>query len=132
MLCYVMLCYVMLCYVMLIISWYRPPNEPFETFDKLEHVLHLIFEAKGKELIILGNTNYDLSTKETGVTNQSKSLFPGHVKRLKDLYQSFGLKQLTTQPTRETENTSTIIDHLAVSNTVLSRLPLAIIIYFTV
>ena len=99
----------------MILSWYRPPNEPFETFDKLEQVLRF-FEAEGKEIILLGDTNCDFSTK-TGGTNQSKSPVPGHIKRLKDLYQSFGLKQLITEPTRETENTSTIIDHIAVSNT---------------
>ena len=98
----------------IILSWYRPPNEPFETFDKLEQVLRF-FEAEGKEIILLGDTNCDFST-ETAGTNQSKSPVPGHIKRLKDLYQSFGLKQLITEPTRETENTSTIIDHIAVSN----------------
>ena len=99
----------------IILSWYRPPNEPFETFDKLEQVLRF-FEAEGKEMILLGDTNCDFST-ETGGTNQSHSPVPGHIKRLKDLYQSFGLKQLITEPTQETENTSTIIDHIAVSNT---------------
>ena len=99
----------------IILSWYRPPNEPFETFDKLEKALRF-FEAEGKEIILLGDTNCDFST-ETAGTNQSKSPVPGHIKRLKDLYQSFGLKQLITKPTRETENTSTIIDHIAVSDT---------------
>ena len=99
----------------IILSWYRPPNEPFETFDKLEQVLRF-FETEGKELILLGDTNCDFCT-ETGCTNQSKSPVPGHTKRLKDLYQSFGLTQLISEPTRETENTSTLIDHIAVSNT---------------
>ena len=99
----------------IILSWYRPPNEPFETFDKLEQVLRF-FETEGKELILLGDTNCDFCT-ETGCTNQSKSSVPGHTKRLKDLYQSFGLTQLISEPTRETENTSTLIDHIAVSNT---------------
>ena len=64
----------------------------------------------------LGDTNYEFST-ETGVTNQSKSPIPGHIKRLIDLYQSFELKQLITEPTQKTENTSTIIDQIAFSNT---------------
>ena len=93
----------------IILSWYRPPNEPFETFDKIEQVLRFI-EAERKEIILLGDINCDFST-ETAGTNQSKSPVPGHIKRLKDIYQSSGLKQLITEPTRETENTSTIIDH---------------------
>ena len=76
----------------LILSWYRPPNEPFENFDKLEQVLRF-FEAEGKENFLLGDTNCDFST-ETGGTNTSKSPIPGHIKRLKDLYQSFGLQSL--------------------------------------
>ena len=96
----------------IILSWYRPPNESFETFNKLEQVLRF-FEAESKEIILLGDTNCDFSM-ETGGT---KSLVPGHVKRLKEIYQSFGLTQLISEPTRETENTSTLIDHIAVSNT---------------
>ena len=67
----------------LILSWYRPPNEPFKTFDKLEQVL-CFFEAEGKEIFLLGDTNCDIST-ETGGTNRSKSPIPGHIKPLKDL-----------------------------------------------
>ena len=33
-----------------------------------------------------------------------------------DMYESFGLTQLISEPTRETEQTSTLIDHTAVSN----------------
>ena len=99
----------------IILSWYRPPNEPFETFDKLEQVLRF-FEADGKEIFLLGDTNCDFSTETVG-TNRSKSSVSGHIKRLKDLYQSFGLTQLISEPTRETENTSTLIDHISVSNT---------------
>ena len=32
------------------------------------------------------------------------------------MYESFGLTQLISEPTRETEQTSTLIDHIAVSN----------------
>ena len=70
----------------MILSWYRPPNEPFETLDKLEQILRF-FEAEGKEIILLGDTNCDFSTETEG-TNKSKSPVPGHIKRLKDLYQS--------------------------------------------
>ena len=41
---------------------------------------------------------------------------PNHVKRIVNIYDSYGLKQLITEPTRETIHTSTLIDHIAVSN----------------
>ena len=76
----------------IILSWYRPPDAPFDTFVKLEEVL-CFFEAEGKEIILLGGTNCDFSAKN-GSTNRSKSPVPRHNKRLKDLYQSFGLHSL--------------------------------------
>ena len=42
---------------------------------------------------------------------------PNHVKRIVEIYDLYGLKQLITEPTRETTNTATLIDHIAVSNT---------------
>ena len=57
----------------MILSWYRPPEEPFETFDKLEQVLRFS-ETEVKEIILLGDTNYDFSTK-TGGTNQLNPRF---------------------------------------------------------
>ena len=91
-----------------------PPDEPYNTFDTLEEILGF-FEAEGKEIMLLGDANCNFSTARS--MNRSKSPVPSHVKHLKDLYQSFGLKQLISEPTRKTENTSTLIDHIAVGNT---------------
>ena len=88
-----------------ILSWYRTPKAPFNTFDKLEEIFRFCKE-EGKEIILLDDTNYDFSIPVWG-----------HVKRLKDLYKSFGLTQLISEPTRDTENTSILIHHIAVSNT---------------
>ena len=73
----------------IILSWYRPPDAPFNTFDKLEEVLRS-FETEGKEIMLLGDTKCDFSVKNESI-NESKSHVPSHIKRLKDLYQSFGL-----------------------------------------
>ena len=41
---------------------------------------------------------------------------PNYVKRINDIYQSFRLEQLIKEPTRETTETSTLLDHVAVKN----------------
>ena len=40
--------------------------------------------------MLLGDTKCDFSVKNESI-NESKSHVPSHIKRLKDLYQSFGL-----------------------------------------
>ena len=100
--------------------WYRPPNNPIEDFNKLEQVLQF-FESEVKEIILLGDTNCDLLHRDTApnldhVIPNLDRVMPNHVKRIVDIYDSFGLKQLITEPTRETIHTSTLIDHIAVSN----------------
>ena len=123
----------------IIILWYRPPNNPIEDFNKLEQVLHF-FESEGKEIILLGDTNCDLLHRDTApnldhVIPNLDHVIPNHVKRIVDIYDSYGLKQLITEPTRETIHTSTLIDHIAVSNanniveSGVIKLPSATIIY---
>ena len=92
----------------IILLWYRPPSNNNDTFEKLENVL-LFLEHEGKEVILLGDTNCDLS--ETNIPNS-----PYHVKSIKDIYATYGLKQLIKEPTRVTVQSSTLIDHIAVSN----------------
>ena len=97
-----------------VILWYRPPSNPIDDFDKLEQVLQF-FESEGKEIILLGDTNCDLLHRDTACNLDH--VIPNHVKRIVNIYDSYGLKQLITEPTRETIHTSTLIDHIAVSNT---------------
>ena len=42
-----------------VVSWYRPPSDLTETFDKFEEVLKCL-ESEGKEIIVLGDTNCDV------------------------------------------------------------------------
>ena len=45
----------------------------------------------------------------------SVAYLPNNIKQLENLYNSFGLKQLINEPTRETIDTSSIIDHIAIN-----------------
>ena len=98
----------------IILSWYRPPSNPIDTIGQLEQVMRFL-ELEGKEIILLGDTNCDLSENPNS-TNGSAPMFSGNARHIKDMYDSFGLTQLISEPTRETEQTSTLIDHIAVSN----------------
>ena len=95
-------------------SWYRPPSDPVEVFDKLEEVFKFL-ESEGKEIILLGDTNCDLSSTLSPLECPNYDV-PICTKHMLDFYNSFGLKQLITEPTRETLDTATIIDHVAISN----------------
>ena len=90
----------------LVLAWYRPPSDPVGTFDKLEKVLSFL-DKEGKEIILLGDTNCDLTPKlaEQPLDNDSKHML--------DLYELFSFKQLVEEPTRVTLATSSIIDHVA-------------------
>ena len=45
----------------LVLAWYRPPNNPVSSLDRLEQVL-LYLDSEVKETILLGDTNCDLTT----------------------------------------------------------------------
>ena len=47
----------------LVLAWYRPPSDPVASFDKLEKALSYL-EKEGKEIILLDDTNCDLTTKQ--------------------------------------------------------------------
>ena len=90
----------------LVLAWYRPPSCPVESFNKLEKILSFL-DKENKEIILLGDTNCDLSPKPAGQPMDNDS------KHLLDLYELFSFKQLIEEPTRVTLTTSSIIDHLA-------------------
>ena len=89
-----------------IASWYRPPNAPIDSFLQLERVLAYI-DREGKETILLGDTNCDFIERPDP---------PSYVKNLKNLYQFYGYSQIIKEATRVTPTTSTLIDHVAVTN----------------
>ncbi len=90
----------------LVLSWYRPPSETIDSFNKLERVLSCL-DKESKEIILLGDTNCDLSEKSTDSSISSAG------QHITNLYELFSFKELIEEPTRVTVNTSTIIDHIA-------------------
>ena len=96
----------------LILCWYRPPSDPMDTFDKLEQIMHFL-ELEGKETILLEDTNCDFWV-HSNTNDGSAPLFSGNARHIKDMYEWFGLTQLISEPTRETEQTSTLIDHTSI------------------
>ena len=79
-------------------SLYRNPTERVEWLDRFEQFCeHALNE--GKEIIILGDFNKDLLN-----SNANREWL--------NMTESLGLSQLVTQPTRVTNNTSTLIDHI--------------------
>ena len=93
----------------LVLAWYRPPSDPVGSFNKLEKVLSFL-DKEGNEIILLGDTNCDLTPKqaEQPIDNNSKHML--------DLYELFSFKQLIEGPTRVTVTTSSIIDHIATTH----------------
>ena len=69
----------------------------------------------GKEIILLSDMNCDVTSIDSPQTDSNQNL-PNSTKCLLDLYNSFGLKQLISEPTRETIDTSSIIEYIAVSH----------------
>ena len=46
-----------------VLAWYRPPSDPVGSFNKLEKVISFL-DKEGKEIILLGDTNCDLTPKQ--------------------------------------------------------------------
>lgn len=86
----------------LIGSFYRNPTEKAEWLDRFEVLIeHVLLE--NKEIIILGDFNKDLLNLNVN-------------KEWSNFITSFGLSQLITEPTRVTNNSKTLIDHIYVSH----------------
>ena len=81
---------------------YRPPNSVSEWYGCYTDYLHRLF-ALGHEVISVGDFNVNLM-------DASKS------KNWLDILSPFSMKQLINKPTRVTETTSTLIDHLYASH----------------
>ena len=84
----------------LICSVYRPPSLTSDWIDLFEEALS-IAQTTGLEVIIMGDFNLDLSMN----TNR----------KWLNLIELFDLSQLISKPTRATETSSTIIDHVYTS-----------------
>ena len=89
----------------LLSTLYRPPKDPVTTFLRVEVVLSYL-DSESKEMILMGDTNCDLSKDsiENPITSYSR--------RIRRLYEMFSLQQIIKEPTRVTLTTSTFIDHI--------------------
>ena len=85
----------------LICSAYRPPNVYSDWIDLFEEELSLA-QTTGLEFILMGDFNIDINT----CMNSKWS----------HLVQLFDLTQLITEPTRVTQTSSTLIDHVYTIN----------------
>ena len=65
-----------------------------------------ILDREGKEIILLGDTNCDL-------TKSSDQVLDNNGKHISSFYELFSFKQLIKEPTRVTIDTATVIDHVA-------------------
>ena len=92
-----------------LVTWYRPPSDHVDTFDRLDQFFRVL-DAEDKEIIILGDTNCDVRAP------QDDHDIPPYTKRLMEFYDTFGLLQLISEPTRETASSSTVIDHIATND----------------
>ena len=87
------------------IKWsvpYRPPSSLVSWYDIFEHQLDIASKIKS-HLIVLEDFNVNISVNSE--------------RKLSNLCTSYGLSQIIKDPTRVTSNTSTLIDHIYVSNT---------------
>ena len=83
-------------------SLFQNPTERVEWMDRFEQFFETILNEE-KEIILLGDFNKDLLNANT-------------CKEWLILTESLGLSQLVTQPTRVTNNTSTLTDHIYSTN----------------
>ena len=90
----------------LVLAWHRPPSDPVASFDKLEKALSY-WTRKGKRLILLGDTNSDLTTRK------AYQPIDNDTRHVTSLYELLSFNQLIKEPTRVTLITSSIINHIA-------------------
>ena len=85
----------------LITTWYRPPSSEISIMSKFEQLLKNL-EDCNKESIIQGDFNCNILAKE----------IDAHASTILSLQNEYQYTQLIDNPTRVTENSSTLIDHL--------------------
>ena len=79
-------------------NWYRPPNSPFELFDKFEVLLGKI-EAENIESNIVGDINCNMLA--ISPTNETRHVI--------ELCESYQYTQLIKKPTRVTSSSQSLI-----------------------
>ena len=91
---------------LLIASFYRPPSEKVNFFDKFEKFLQPLW-YKRKNIIILGDFNINLSPKSIDESYKSKKFIR--------ILKSYCMSNIIKDPTRITATSETLIDHIITS-----------------
>lgn len=90
---------------------YRPPSTL--NFDEL--LANSISNSNSldkQEVYILGDTNYNLLDKKNNLVIPSYTTPLYLTKKYVELIHPFGLTQIIEEPTRTTDRTSTLLDHI--------------------
>ena len=80
---------------------YKPPDQT-DFVNKFSTAIDNTKNFNTNETYILGDLNFDLLKKEETC----------YIKKYKEFCQMYGLKQIINQPTRITENSTTLLDHI--------------------
>ena len=81
------------------VNWYRPPNSPIELFSHLEnHIARL--DLTNLEFFLLGDMNANMAS-----TNNDNN-----VRKLANIADIYGPRQLISEPTQITDKSATLID----------------------
>ena len=86
----------------LIGGFYRPPNTNAQYFNRINESIDRAYNTNIPDVIILGDFNFNL--------------LHGNNNKMKDLFQVYNMKQLISDPTHFTENSSSLIDLILVCN----------------
>ena len=87
-----------------VIAWYRPPGSEMKLFEHIEYVLEQV-EIEDKSILLLGDVNCDL----LAVNPHCYTI------KMNEVAENFHLKQVITKPTRVTETSESLIDHIYTS-----------------
>ena len=82
--------------------YYKPPSAHQSDLGHLETAIEELLPSCSKSLLLMGDFNIDLIN--------------GNHHQLDSIQDKFGLKQVITVPTRSTSNTSSLIDHVYLSD----------------
>jgi hypothetical protein len=89
----------------IVINWYRTPKSHMNLFNSFSNVLQIV-ENEGKDIVVIGDINCNLLADE----------FCCYTRKMIDVCESFNLTQLITKPTRVTEKSKSLLDHIYVSD----------------
>ena len=99
----------------LVMAWYRHPNVTADPFDHLEECLQFL-DMEDKEIVHISDTNCYVSAIYSKKGHVTLNNTPADSLHLLEIYNLFGLHQLIISPSCETLTTTTLIDHIDMTN----------------